>query len=51
MCNVISLLNELSEHDFAVCINSMNLSASSFADDISLPLVYDVSGTCHVCGS
>ena len=31
-----SLLNEVSEHKFAICISSMKLSAPSFADDISL---------------
>ena len=29
-------LNELSKHNFAICINSMKLSAPSFADNISL---------------
>ena len=35
-----SLLNELSEHNFAICISSMKLSAPSFADDISLLVFY-----------
>ena len=35
-----SLLNKLSEHNFAVCISSMKLSAPSFADHISLLVLY-----------
>ena len=35
-----SLLNELSEHNFAICISSMKLSALSFAADISLFVLY-----------
>ena len=35
-----SLLNEVSEHNFAICISSMKLSAASFADDISLLVLY-----------
>ena len=35
-----SLLNELSEHNFAICISSLKLSAPSFVDDISLPVLY-----------
>ena len=35
-----SLLNEVSEHNFAICISSMKLSAPSFADDISLLVLY-----------
>ena len=35
-----SLLNELSEHNFAFCISGMKLSALSFADDISLLVLY-----------
>ena len=35
-----SLLNELSEHNFVICISGMKLSAPSFADDISLLVLY-----------
>ena len=35
-----SLLNELSEHNFAICISGMKLSVPSFADDISLLVLY-----------
>ena len=35
-----SLLNELSEHNFAICINSIELSVPSFADNISLLVLY-----------
>ena len=35
-----SLLNEVSEHNFAICISGMKLSAPSFADDISLLVLY-----------
>ena len=35
-----SLLNKLSENNFAVCISSMKLSAPSFADHISLLVLY-----------
>ena len=35
-----SFLKEFSEHNFAICINSMKLSARSFADDISLLVLY-----------
>ena len=35
-----SLLNELFEHNFAICISGMKLSAPSFADDISLLVLY-----------
>ena len=36
---ISSLLNELSEHNFAICISSMKLSSPSFAD-ISLLVLY-----------
>ena len=35
-----SLLNEVSEQNFAICISSMKLLAPSFADDISLLVLY-----------
>ena len=35
-----SLLHELSEHNFAICISGMKLSAPSFADDISFLVLY-----------
>ena len=35
-----SLLNEVSEHNFAISISSMKLSAPSFADDNSLLVLY-----------
>ena len=35
-----SLLIELPKQNFAICINSMKLSAPSFADDISLLVLY-----------
>ena len=35
-----SLLNELSEHNFAICVSGTKLSAPSFADDISLLVLY-----------
>ena len=35
-----SLLNELPEHNSAICIDSMKLSAPSFADNISLRVSY-----------
>ena len=31
-----NLLNEMSQHSFAICINHLNPSSPSFADDISL---------------
>ena len=43
-----SLLNEVSEHNFAICISSMKLSAPSFADDISLLVLYpNISSASH----
>ena len=35
-----SLLNEVSEHNFAICVSGMKLSAPSFADYISLLVLY-----------
>ena len=38
--SINSLLNELPEHNFEICISSMKLSAPSFADGISLLVLY-----------
>ena len=38
-----SLLIELSEHNFVICVSGMKLSATSFADDISLLVLYPTS--------
>ena len=35
-----SLLIELSEHNFVICVSGMKLSAPSFADDILLLVLY-----------
>ena len=42
-----SLLHVLSDHNYAICIRSLQLTSPSFADDITCFTLRFFMGTCH----